>query len=216
MNDKHNESLSAFLDGELTDPEALDVVLRQKGCHKAFASLCQQRDALHGQINVNLPNDFAEQVAQAIAEEPTVLSPSASRSPAPVVKAQPARQGKVVQGWFTGRAPSVAIAASVAALGFVGLVMFSENASNRDAAQLAQSNVPAPVVNNNANVVAVAPSLSVREEAVRPVTSDVRSIDFNSLSPKLRAQLIQHMEAARQAQQVGGAKPSNISYQLDN
>ena len=99
MNDKQHESLSAFLDGELTDPEAIDAMLRQNGCHKAFASMCQQRDALHGQLNTHLPQGFAEQVALAVASEPTVLSPAASRNSAPVIK----QQGRVVQGWPRAR-----------------------------------------------------------------------------------------------------------------
>jgi len=207
MNDKHHESLSAFLDGELSDPEAIDAMLRQNGCQKAFGSLCQQRDALHGQLNTHLPAGFAEQVARAVANEPTVLSPAASRSSVPVSK----QQGQVVQGWFGAKAPSMAIAASVAALGFVGLVMFSESNTSSDSAAIAQSTVQTPVLNNASSV-----AVAVREEAVRPVTSDVRSIDFNSLSPKLRAQLIQHMEAAPRSQQTGEAQPSNISYQLSN
>ena len=63
--------------------------------------------------------------------------------------------------------------------------------------------------------VAVAPDLSVRQEAVRPVTSDVRSIDVNSLSPQLRAQLLQHMELVRGAEAISArtVQPTKISAQ---
>ena len=211
MNDKNRESLSAFLDGEMTNPEVLESLVRQSGCNKAFAAMCEQRDAMHGQLNCHLPVDFADNVAQAVAAEPAILSPAAGRAvaltPATTEKAQ------VVRGRFPVRAPSVAIAASVAALGFVGLVMLSESAKQPDTSYVAK----APVSNSpsfSLPSVAVAPDLSVRQDAVRPVTSDVRSIDFNALSPQLRAQLIQHIEAGRRAQSP--AQPSNISFQPGN
>ncbi len=213
MNEKNRESLSAFLDGELSDAESIEALVRQSGCKQAFSALCEQRDALHGQINCHLPAGFAEQVALAVAEEPTVLSPAAGR---PVTPTAVAPTDNVVQGWFAGRTQSLAVAASVAALGFVGLVMFSENNKQPDhrlVAQVPQSAVSPLAVSS----LAVAPDLSVRQDAVRPVTSDVRSIDFNSLSPQLRNQLIQHMESGRRSSlAVGVAQPSNISFQPAN
>ncbi len=192
MNDKQRESLSAFFDGELTDPEAIESLVKQSGCSKTFGAMCQQRDALHGQINDCLPVGFADQVARAIADEPTVLCPAAARTS--TVEAP--QQSNFVQGWFGGRSSSFAIAASVAALGFVGLVMLSEG-DRSTGSELVANSAPVSSVTNAADpFVAVAPKLSVRQEAVRPVTSDVRSIDFNSLSPQLRAQLLQHMEAS--------------------
>lgn len=205
MNKKDSESLSAFLDGELTEPEAVEALIRQNGCKQAFAALCEQRDALHGQISQDLPVHFSEQVAAAINNEPTVFSPAAGRTDAPVE-----RQGAVVQGWFAAKTANVAIAASVAALGFVGLVMFS-GGSRDDAALMAQSPGSTAAVALMAPVVD-APSLSVRQEAVRPVTSDLRSIDLNSLSPQLRYQLIQHMESQLRSQQ-SRAQPSSTGYQ---
>lgn len=208
MNDKHRESLSAFLDGELTDSEAIEALVRQSGCSKAFGSLCEQRDALHGQINNSLPLGFAEQVAKAVADEPAILSPAPSRTDAPIIE----RKGEVVQGWFGGKTPTMAIAASVAALGFVGLVMFNEG---RQQAPEYVAQAPSAPVTVAGSIVAETPALSVRQDAVLQVTSDVRSIDMNSLSPQLRSLMIQHLEAARRAQQTG-AQPSSISFQPGN
>ena len=208
MNDKQRESLSAFLDGELTDPETIEALVRQSGCNKAFGSLCEQRDALHGQINNWLPLGFADQVAKAVGEEPAILSPAPSRADAPIIE----RKGEVVQGWFGGKTPSLAIAASVAALGFVGLVMFNEGHQQTPDYV---SQAPSAPVTLAGSAITEAPALSVRQDAVLQVTSDVRSIDMNSLAPQLRKQLIQHIEAARRAQQ-SGAQPSNISFQPGN
>ncbi len=211
MNEKNREALSAFLDGELSDPETIESLVRQSGCNKAFGALCEQRDALHGQINKQLPAGFADSVAQAIAAEPTVLCPAAGRTAA-APSAAPVSDN-VVQGWFGGRVPSMAIAASVAAIGFAGLVMFSESAKQPDHTIVAQPVLPSQA----APALAVAPDLSVRQDAVRPVTSDVRSIDFNALSPQLRDQLIRHIERGGAAQlSVGVTQPSNISYQPGN
>jgi len=208
MNDKQRESLSAFLDGELNDPEAIEALVRQNGCGKNFAALCEQRDALHGQLNGHLPANFADRVARAVADEPVILSPAPSRIETPVNT----QRGDVVQGWFGGKTPSMAIAASVAALGFVGLVMFSES-SKQSAELLVSAPASAPVAIAGAG--SAVPELSVRQDAVMQVTSDVRKIDINSLTPQLRAQLIQHIEAAHRAKQAG-AQPSNISYQPGN
>lgn len=214
MNNKKRESLSAYFDGEMSDPEAIETLLGQNECHKDFAALCQQRDALQGQLNPHLPHDFAQRVALAIADEPTVLSPAAARKSARFSPDITTNQSTVVRGWFGGRAPSLAVAASVAAIGFVGLVALNEG-KKKDTELVAVA--PASVSSASSTQLAIVPNLSVRQEAVRPVTADFRSIDLNSLAPQLRAQLVQHMEAMRASEQaVGGAQSSNLRYQSGN
>lgn len=211
MNDKQRETLSAFFDGEVTDPETVEALVRQGGSMSAFAALCQQRDALHGQLSPHLPADFAERVAGALADEPAILSPAPGRAETASTPPPAGQTGQVVQGWFGGRWANTAIAASVAALGFAALVMFDGGRQPGDAlAPVAAVNAPVPTT-----AVVQAPELSVRQDAVLPVTSDVRRIDINRLSPQLREQLIQHIEARHRAQQAG-AQPSDISYQPGN
>jgi negative regulator of sigma E activity len=100
-------NISALLDGELTPQEArqvMEAIASDHGRQADFHAYSLIGDALRGQLAGAASSSFVSQVSAHLADEPTVLAPRARRS-------------KVSVGWRG------AIAASVAAVGFVSAVV---------------------------------------------------------------------------------------------
>ncbi|MEN9794975.1 MAG: hypothetical protein RJA17_1515 [Pseudomonadota bacterium] len=100
-------NISALLDGELTPQEARQVmaaIASDRGRQADFHAYSLIGDALRGQLAGAASSSFVSQVSAHLADEPTVLAPRVRRS-------------KVFVGWRG------AIAASVAAVGFVSAVV---------------------------------------------------------------------------------------------
>ena len=99
------EQLSALMDSELSDAEALRLVKAMKNdptLHETWGTYHLLRDALRKSPQLN--SDFSAKLSQRLAQEPTVLAPYRER-----VSAVPRRF-------------PLAIAASVAAVGLVGVL----------------------------------------------------------------------------------------------
>ncbi|MGA1040771.1 MAG: sigma-E factor negative regulatory protein [Burkholderiaceae bacterium] len=100
-------NISALLDGELTSQEArqvMEAIASDHGRQADFHAYSLIGDALRGQLAGATSSAFVSQVSARLADEPTVLAPRVRRS-------------KVSVGWRG------AIAASVAAVGFVSAVV---------------------------------------------------------------------------------------------
>ena len=100
-------NISALLDGELTPQEArqvMEAIASDHGRQADFHAYSLIGDALRGQLAGAASSSFVSQVSAHLADEPTVLAPRVRRS-------------KVSVGWRG------AIAASVAAVGFVSAVV---------------------------------------------------------------------------------------------
>lgn len=100
-------NISALLDGELTAQEArqvMEAIASDHGRQADFQAYSLIGDALRGQLAGHASSSFVSQVSARLADEPTVLAPRVRRS-------------KVSVGWRG------AIAASVAAVGFVTAVV---------------------------------------------------------------------------------------------
>ncbi|MGA1063606.1 MAG: sigma-E factor negative regulatory protein, partial [Burkholderiaceae bacterium] len=100
-------NISALLDGELTSQEArqvMEAIASDHGRQADFHAYSLIGDALRGQLAGATSSAFVSQVSARLADEPTVLAPRVRRS-------------KVSGGWRG------AIAASVAAVGFVSAVV---------------------------------------------------------------------------------------------
>jgi negative regulator of sigma E activity len=100
-------NISALLDGELTSQEArqvMEAIASDHGRQADFHAYSLIGDALRGQLAGAASSSFVSQVSARLADEPTVLAPRVRRS-------------KVSVGWRG------AIAASVAAVGFVSAVV---------------------------------------------------------------------------------------------
>jgi len=164
MNDKNRESLSALLDGELVDQQALEELVSQSDCNQEFAALCEQRAALHGELNPHLPTDFSAKLAQAIAQEPTVLSPVAARGGTAPANAEYS-SSNVVKGRFGFRMPNLAVAAGVAACSFAAMVLFTQSQTDSGEDFLVQNPISVESAAQS-SFASVAPTLSVRQEAV--------------------------------------------------
>jgi negative regulator of sigma E activity len=101
-------NISALLDGELTSQEArqvMEAIASDHGRQTDFHAYSLIGDALRGQLaDAASSSSFVSKVSARLADEPTVLAPRVRRS-------------KVSVGWRG------AIAASVAAVGFVSAVV---------------------------------------------------------------------------------------------
>lgn len=124
MNDEMKRQVSALIDGELEDHE-IEPVLRGLGTH-ADLSACWDDYQCIGAVlrdDGDPGIDIASGVMARLAEEPTVLAPSARQRSA----------------W---QRPSLALAASLAGVTLVGMLALTPPAG-RDAAVIASSPVSA-------------------------------------------------------------------------
>jgi negative regulator of sigma E activity len=101
--------ISAFLDGELQAIEArrvINAMVSDQARQADFRTYCLIGDALRGQATGPVSADFVSRVSARLAEEPTVLAPSAGR--------------KLTAGWITAMAASVVAVGLVVAVAWQG------------------------------------------------------------------------------------------------
>lgn len=80
MNDKLNERLSALMDGEDADTEGMISLMQQdQELRQRWMRYHMIRDALHNQLPQQLALNLAEQVSDALADEPAILAPQSRR-----------------------------------------------------------------------------------------------------------------------------------------
>ncbi|NVJ51208.1 MAG: hypothetical protein HWE13_08220 [Gammaproteobacteria bacterium] len=80
--DEVNSTLSQWIDGELEQDAAMDAMddcLQSQESQVSYASYMAIRAAIRGETSPHWQADFSDKVAQAIAQEPTVLAPRAPR-----------------------------------------------------------------------------------------------------------------------------------------
>lgn len=107
MNDKHNESLSALMDGEL-DELALHRILNELDQNpelkQTWSSFHLQRDAMKGELNSFSGFDISAAVSQSIQEQDSILISQPSKA----------------KSWFKAVA-GMSVAASVAMAVIIGV-----------------------------------------------------------------------------------------------
>ncbi|TLU59907.1 hypothetical protein FE810_16595 [Thalassotalea litorea] len=113
MSNKNSESISAFLDSYETEGLSIDDLKQDHQQLDTFGRYHMIGDIMRGETGQYIMPDLANNIAVAIAAEPTVLAPQKAPSLAHRVKA------KVVQ--FTKPAGQFAIAASAAGLMVLGV-----------------------------------------------------------------------------------------------
>lgn len=158
------ERISVLLDGEMDRAEADSVI----GSVCNDAALLQQWHELHRvgdalrshEVAACDAEGFCGRVMAAIAAEPTVLAPQAGRA------------SGLRRYWM----PGMAIAASVAAVGFIALPLLR----TQDAASLAKGSVPAVEVSSVASAPDTAP------QKILPTIANARGLSA-SYSPYLAA-----------------------------
>lgn len=129
------ERISCLIDGELErgDAEALlDSVCSDPDLRKQWTQLHLVGDALRSsEVAAGHAESFCTRVAAALAHEPTVLAP------------RPRAAKPYSRRWLV---PGVAVAASVAALGFIALPMVNQTQAPVTSLAVAPAVAPAPVV----------------------------------------------------------------------
>lgn len=158
------ERISVLLDGELDRVEAASVigsVCSDAGLLRQWHELHRVGDALRShEVAACDAEGFCGRVMAAIAAEPTVLAPHSGRA------------SGLRRYWM----PGVAIAASVAAVGFIALPLLR----TQDAASIAKGLTPAVEVSAVASAVDMAP------QKVLPTIANARGLSA-SYSPYLAA-----------------------------
>jgi sigma-E factor negative regulatory protein RseA len=106
MNRQQSEQISALLDGEAGDGDqtTLHLLTRNESARRVLARYQLISDCLKGNLPSHIDARFAQKIAAALRDEPTVLSPAA---------AAPRSWLRPVAGF--------AIAATVAALAVIGI-----------------------------------------------------------------------------------------------
>ena len=143
----NNERISVLMDGETSEASWLKSVLQDSQQQETWVRYHLIGDALRDELPGPITLDLADRVAQALADEPTVLAPRALGWQARVkpIAAQVLRHG----GQF-------AIAASVAAVSILGVQQY----------QLSQIAAPVSVL-NTVPVGGMATPVSVNYQADR-------------------------------------------------
>lgn len=133
-----DEQVSALIDGELEGPELEQVLDRVTGDAAQDSSWARYNlisDALHNNLSDPVSMRLHGRVAAALADEPTVLVPTARRAPWRVLP-------------FTRHVAGMAVAASVAALAIIG-VQSMHSTPEPTTQQVAEAEPP-PVVREGA------------------------------------------------------------------
>lgn len=111
------EQISALLDGELDDA-AIDALLASDTLQDEWETFHLMRDVMQGEIgDAPIDTGFADRVAAAIAEEPTVVAPQLTR------QRQRSQAAATVVPLFR-KLGQYAIAATVAAVTVVGVSQY--------------------------------------------------------------------------------------------
>jgi len=132
MNESKFETVSSLVDNyRLTDVE-LDEVAKDNHLSETWERYHLIGDVMRDEVPTAFQLDLSNQISNAIAEEPTVLSPASSKPLLAVVKA------KVIQ--FSKPFGQLAIAASAAGLMVLGV---QQNVANTDTV------MPSPVASTS-------------------------------------------------------------------
>ena len=185
MADK-TELTSAFADGEVNDKEvndALSAIYQNDELKERWQRYHLIGDALRKNLPPTIHSDLSQRVAQAIENEPTILSPST-----PSVSSKP-EQVKVKK-----QKVGFAIAASVAMVGMVSFFVMDQQTKQMPTPQVAQQTQainPAPVV---ASTPATTPSVATRPHVVLASDgSQAMVVDrLEPQSPKLKSYVLEH------------------------
>lgn len=109
-----DQPISALLDGELDDA-AIDALLDSETHREAWQEYHLIRDVMQGELaNIDFDSQFADRVAAAVADEPTVIAPH-------LVKRQQRKQAAASIVPLFRKLGQYAIAATVAAVTVVGV-----------------------------------------------------------------------------------------------
>jgi len=137
------EQISRWLDGDIAPHEielAMTTLSREDGRY-CWAEMHFVGDCIRGLENT--PSGCAERIRSAIAAEPTVVAPVAKRLRE---QAQHKERSMVAAMTSIGRGGRAwATAAAVAAVGFVGTVVYKDQVATPQVAVLPASSVSAPV-----------------------------------------------------------------------
>lgn len=117
---QQHEKLSAFMDGEISDNDIVESIENDNDLQAKWRSYHVIRSGLRKEASVMPELDITAAVAQAIAEEPTILAPKTE-------KAKTSWFGKVVP--FAKQSGQFALAASVAAAVILGVQQYNQPVS---------------------------------------------------------------------------------------
>jgi len=127
MSESKSETVSLLIDNYQRDDENFDKaifdLIEDEQLSDTWERYHLLGDVLRGETKASLPHDFSAQIAQAIAEEPTVLAPTAQTSQVSPFKAKVVSLFKPVG--------QLAIAASAAGLMIFGV---QQNTASNNAA----------------------------------------------------------------------------------
>lgn len=132
MSESKFETVSSLVDNYQTSDEVFDELIKDNHMSETWQRYHLIGDVLREELAESIALDLSANIANAIAEEPTILAPVAKPSVAAVVKA------KVIQ--FAKPFGQVAIAASAAGLMVIGV---QQNVADNE------SFVPNPVIQTN-------------------------------------------------------------------
>ncbi|GHE86172.1 sigma-E factor negative regulatory protein [Thalassotalea profundi] len=113
MSESKFETVSSLVDGYKINDEAFEQTMNDGEMSEAWNNYQLIGDVLRDEVKGLITDDISNQIAQAIADEPTVLAPKPSESFSQAVKA------KVVK--FAKPFGQMAIAASAAGLMVIGV-----------------------------------------------------------------------------------------------
>ena len=113
MSESKFETVSSLVDGYKIDDDAFEQTLKDDEMTETWSNYQLIGDVLRDEVNNSITDDISNQIAQAIADEPTVLAPKVATSFSETVKA------KVVK--FAKPFGQMAIAASAAGLMVIGV-----------------------------------------------------------------------------------------------
>jgi len=165
------EQLSALMDSELSDAEALRLIKSMKATpalQDAWDAYHLVGDALRKSPQLGL--DFSAKLSRRLAQEPTILAPRREATP-------------VLQ---TKGFPALSVAASVAAVGLVGILALQLTRIN-------QSVAPAQVASAPDSAVQQVAQLATNPKATqRTIRSTPVRVDFTRATPN--TYLLAHQE----------------------
>jgi sigma-E factor negative regulatory protein RseA len=99
------EAISALMDGEAEDADALDVLIQNGSLRRTWGRYHMISDCLGGRLPAQLDRRLADRVAAAIRSEPAIVAPAPERAPRQLLRPL----------------AGLAIAASVAAVAILGV-----------------------------------------------------------------------------------------------
>ena len=171
------EQISRWLDGDIAPHEidqAMATLARDDGRY-CWAEMHFVGDCIRGLENT--PSGCAERIRAVIASEPAIVAPAGKRLR---VEAQTKERGLSSAMASIGRGGRAwATAAAVAAVGFVGTVVYKDQVA---APQLAANAPAATVATMNANADAAVPTRA-RADINAYLQAHQESADISSLSP---------------------------------